>query len=311
MELSVKSSATVKENSDQLKKKSVTRKSQVQSLTRALAILTQLSERDGGLILTDLAHLCDLPTSTTHRLLTTLENNRFVRFNRSSNLWSVGVQSFVVGNAFARSRNFVPLAKTYMRHLMDEAGETVNLAAQDQDEIVYLAQVESHEIMRASVRPGSRVPLHSSAVGKAILAGMNESDRNLLTQLKPNSPNVNQIFTSDFMKSLKETQLLGYAVDDEEQSVGLRCVASLVYDENGDPLAAISISGPTARITNARIPTLGRLVQKTCKDITAEFGGRRPLDINRPLHATGTKNASSLNNALQLIASATKKNSQN
>lgn len=306
----MKSSGTLKENLDQLKKKSVSRKSQVQSLTRALTILTRLSEHDGGLILTELANLCELPTSTTHRLLTTLENNRFVRFNRTSNLWSVGVQSFVVGNAFGRSRNFVPLAKTYMRHLMDEAGETVNLAALDQDEIVYLAQVESHEIMRASVRPGSRVPLHSSAVGKAILAGMNDIDRTLITQLKPDTPKENQIYTPDFMKGLKGTQLLGYAVDDEEQSVGLRCVASVIYDENGGPLAAISVSGPTARITNARIPTLGRLVQKTCKDITAEFGGRLPLNINRPLHATGTKNASSLNNALQLIASSTKKNPQ-
>ena len=294
-----------------MKEKSVSRNSQVQSLTRALTILNKLSEHDSGLILTELAQICELPTSTTHRLLTTLENNRFVRFNRSSNLWSVGVQSFVVGNAFARSRNFVPLAKTFMRHLMDEAGETVNLAAQDQDEIVYLAQVESREIMRASVRPGSRVPLHCSAVGKAILAGMNEIDRNMIIQLKPNAPDENQIFTPEFIESLKKAKISGYAIDDEEQSIGMRCVASIIYDEIGGPLAAISISGPTARITNARIPSLGRLVQKTCKDITAEFGGRLPLDINRPLHATGTKNASSLNNALQLIASGTSRKSQN
>ena len=113
------------------------------------------------------------------------------------------------------------------------------------------------------------------------------------------------------MKSIKKAQITGYAIDDEEQTIGVRCVASIIYNENGGPLAAISISGPTARITNARIPTLGRLVQKTCKDITAEFGGRRPLDINRPLHATGTKNASSLNNALQLIAGGTSREKQN
>jgi len=307
MEFDLKPNATPKKDPDQSEKKSLGKSSQVQSLTRALTILTKLSQNDGGLILTELANLCALPTSTTHRLLTTLENDRFVRFDRTTNLWSVGVQSFVVGNAFARSRNFVPLAKTFMRHLMEEAGETVNLAAQDQDEIVYLAQVESREIMRASVRPGSRVPLHCSAVGKAILAGMNDIDRNLIIQLKPDTPDENHIFTPEFLKSLKDTQLLGYALDDEEQAIGMRCVASIVYDENSGPLAAISISGPTARITKARIPTLGRLVQKTCKDITAEFGGRLPLDINRPLHATGTKNASSLNNALQLIAGGTKK----
>jgi len=90
------------------------------------------------------------------------------------------------------------------------------------------------------------------------------------------------------MKGLEDIRLLGYALDDEEQSIGMRCVASIIFDENGGPLAAISISGPTARITNARIPALGRLVQKTCIDITADFGGRLPIDINKSLHVTGT-----------------------
>jgi DNA-binding IclR family transcriptional regulator len=136
---------------------------------------------------------------------------------------------------------------------------------------------------------------------------MNDADRNLFYKLKPDSSDENQVLTPEFIKDLKDIQLTGYALDDEEQSIGMRCVASIIYDENSTPLAAISVSGPTARITNARIPNLGRLVQKTCKDITAEFGGRLPLDINRPLHATGTKNATSLNNALQLIACGTKK----
>ena len=271
---------------DKLDKKPAERSPQVQSLTRALTILGKLSELDSGSTLTELAHLCELPTSTTHRLLTTLENKRFVRFNRTSNQWSVGVQSFVVGNAFARSRNFVPLAKTFMRHLMDQAGETVNLATQDHDEVVYLAQVECREIMRAFVRPGSRAPLHCSAVGKAILAAMHDIDRNRFIQRKPVTHEEKQVFTPEFMKGLKDTQLSGYALDDEEQSVGMRCVASIIYDENGDPLAAVSISGPTARITNARIPILGRLVHKTCIDITTDFGGRVPPDFARSLKAT-------------------------
>ena len=284
----MKSSVPSKKELVTSEKKHVSRSSHVQSLTRALTILGKLSDHDGGLTLTELAHLCELPTSTTHRLLTTLENERFVRFNRTSNLWSVGVQSFVVGNAFARSRNFVPLAKTFMRHLMDQAGETVNLATQDQDEIVYLAQVECREIMRAFMRPGSRSPLHCSAVGKAILAAMPDIDRNRIIQGKRGTPEENHIFTPEFMKGLEDTRLLGYALDDEEQSIGMRCVASIIYDENGGPLAAISISGPTARITKARIPALGRLVQKTCIDITADFGGRLPIDINKSLQVTGT-----------------------
>jgi IclR family transcriptional regulator, acetate operon repressor len=262
------------------------RSPQVQSLTRALIILEKLSEHDNGLTLTELARLGELPTSTTHRLLTTLENRRFVRFNRTSNLWSVGVQSFVVGNTFARSRNFVPLAKIFMRHLMDQAGETVNLATHDQEGIVYLAQVECREIVRAFVRPGSRAPIQSSAVGKAILAAMPDVDRNRITQPQISGANDDaHLFTANLMSELEDIRQRGYAIDDEEQSVGMRCVASVIYDENGGPLAAVSISGPTARITNDRIPAIGELVCKTCKDITTDLGGRQPSEIDLPVQA--------------------------
>mgnify|MGYP002725556023 CR=1 FL=1 len=267
------------------KKPPAERSPQVQSLTRSLVLLEILSEHDNGLSLTELAKLGELPTSTTHRLLTTMENRRFVRFNRASNLWSIGVQSFVVGNAFARSRNFVPLAKIFMRHLMNQAGETVNLATQDQEEIVYLAQVECREMMRAFVRPGSRAPLHCSAVGKAMLAAMPDVDRNRIIQ--PRNPEANSVYTPEFMNVLTETRRRGYALDDEEQSLGMRCVASVIYDENGGPLAAVSVSGPTARITDERIPILGQLVTQTCKDITADFGGRLPSEIDLPMQATG------------------------
>ncbi len=270
------------------KKKSADRSPQVQSLTRALVILEILADHDSGLSLTELAGLATLPTSTTHRLLTTLENKRFVRFNRSTNLWSVGVQSFVVGNAFARSRNFVPLAKIFMRHLMDQAGETVNLATQDNEEVVYLAQVESREMMRAFVRPGARSPMYCSAVGKALLAAQPEAE--FMRAMKQRSLALDDpkaiLLTPEFLNILKNVRSCGYALDDEEQSIGMRCVASVIYDENGDPLAAISVSGPSARITDERIPILGALVNKTCGDITADFGGRLPGDIEYPHHAS-------------------------
>ena len=280
----VKSSKAPPKDPVKMKSPSAERSPQVQSLTRSLVLLEILSEHDGGLSLTELARIGELPTSTTHRLLTTMENRRFVRFNRSTNLWSIGVQSFVVGNAFARSRNFVPLAKIFMRYLMDQSGETVNLATQDQEEIVYLAQVECREMMRAFVRPGSRAPLHCSAVGKAILAALPDADRNRLTSPRETGNGTGKsIFTPEFMRSLEDTRRRGYALDDEEQSVGMRCVASVIYDENGGPLAAISVSGPTARITDERIPALGQLVAQTCKDITADFGGRLPSEIGLPI----------------------------
>ena len=126
----------------------------VQSLTRALGLLEVLAEDDEGYRLVDLAQRAGLSPSTTHRLLTTLEQKRFVQFDRENGLWHVGVQCFSVGANFLRRRDFVTQALPFMRHLRDAVGETVNLGVEDQGEVVFLTQAESREMMRAITRPG-------------------------------------------------------------------------------------------------------------------------------------------------------------
>ncbi len=126
---------------------------QVQSLTRALRILNTLSESANGLTLSDLAHTVALPTSTVHRLLTTLQNERYVRFDNERSVWLIGVQAFHVGSVYVRSRDLVAIARPYMRRLMEESGETVNLAIVDRNEVIFLAQVECQKMMRAIAGP--------------------------------------------------------------------------------------------------------------------------------------------------------------
>src|SRR5688572_31969323 len=112
----------------------------VQSLVRALRLLELLAEDDDGYRLVDLAQRAGLSTSTAHRLLTTLEQKRFVQFDREANLWHVGVQCFAVGAAFGRRRRIASLALPVMRKLRDAVGETANLGLADQGDIVFLTQ---------------------------------------------------------------------------------------------------------------------------------------------------------------------------
>ena len=114
--------------------------------------------------MTELAQQVGLPASTAHRLLLTLEQERYVRFQNDGRLWSIGVQAFVTGCAFIKTRSLIGLARPHLRRLMDDSGETVNLAVEDNGEMVYLAQVECRELMRVFARPGMRVPAHCSAV---------------------------------------------------------------------------------------------------------------------------------------------------
>src|ERR1700687_4951214 len=145
---------------------------QVQSLTRGLSILEALSNAEAGLTLTDLAHRVQLPPSTTHRLLGTLEKMGYVYQAGDLGLWYVGLQAFTVGSTFLANRDFVAQSHSYMRRLMEQSGETANLGIIDGTEAVFIDQVQCREMMRTIVKLGSRVPLHASGVGKAIFASL-------------------------------------------------------------------------------------------------------------------------------------------
>ncbi len=251
---------------------------QVQSLSRGLALLDKISEAQAGVLLSDLAEQVGLPISTAHRLLNTLLQQGFVRQETARDLWFIGTAGFKVGNAFLASRDFVGQAKPFMQQLVDEVGETSNLSILQDAKAVIIAQLQCREMMRMMVPLGSASPLHASGVGKAILAGLPESERRQqlqslqLTKITPwTITEITQLQTA-----LTQTAARGWAFDDQEHAVGLRCVAACLYDENSYPLAAISVSGPLARIDDNRARLLGEKVKEVAQAITAFIGGRWP-----------------------------------
>lgn len=250
----------------------------VQSLVRALAILNRLATADEGVTLTEIGQQVGLSPSTAHRLLTTLEQERYVHFDAERRLWSVGVQAFVAGNSFLKTRTVANLARPHMRALMEEAEETVNLAMVDQNEAVYLAQVECHQLMRAFARPGRRVPLHCSGVGKALLSALSDAEiARVLHQRGMPRMTVKTINNTAALRAdLAQSRQRGYAIDDEEHAVGLRCIAAVIFNEASEAVAAISVSGPMARVPDERIPLLGTQVKRKADAITALFGGALP-----------------------------------
>ncbi len=251
---------------------------QVQTLTRGLTILERLAEVDGGMTLTDVAARVGLPASTAHRLLATLEQTGFVYQSGDLGLWYVGLKAFRVGSAFVSNRDFVGESHPYMRRLMEQSGETANLAIMDAREVVFIAQVQCHEVMRMSVRLGSRLHVHASGSGKAILAGLPLSVLNEFLEASPLIPLTSHTIVD--VKKLHEDLAVirrrGYSYDDEEVAVGLRCVAAAIYDEFAEPLGAISLAGPAARIGDASLDRLGGLVRTTAREVTARLGGRWP-----------------------------------
>lgn len=250
----------------------------VQALSRALSLMSILARERDGASLTDAARAAGLAVSTTHRLLTTLQQDRFVSFDKESLRWSIGVQAFTVGTAFLQTRDIARTARPYLRRLMEETGETANLAVEDEGMAVYLAQVECRQTMRAIGRPGSRVFLHSSSLGKALLSVLPEAEAMALVARHGLGVMTRRTIADPekLRRHLGEVARRGYAVDDEEYAPGLRCVAAVVCDEASRPLGAISISGPTIRVARERVPALGAVVRKLADDLTRELGGRPP-----------------------------------
>lgn len=250
----------------------------VQSVDRAMLLLEALGEDEEGYRLTDLAIRTGLSPSTAHRLLTTLEKRRFVAFDQSDNMWHVGRQSFAIGSAFIRRRNFVAPALPFLRRLRDLTHETANLGVVDDGEVIVLTQVESREIMRAITKVGGRAPMVTSGIGKAILATYSDEDvaaiiqRHGMRRLTPKSV----VRAGELRDALEAVRRDGYAVDDQEFLMGLRCVAAVVYNDHAEALAAISVSGLASRVPQERAPELGRLVRETARELTLALGGRLP-----------------------------------
>ena len=252
-----------------------------QSLTRALTLLERLSESPAGIHLTDLSQQLGMPPATVHRLLSTFEELNYVEHEPLSGLWFVGLKAFTVGNAFLERRDFVATSRPYMQDLVERCGETVNLGVIDDDDVVFISQVESKEMMRMIVSLGSRSPIHASGVGKAILASNNEHYVSQVLQRKglPRFTDHTIDKPADFHEALALIRKQGYALDDEEHAVGLRCVAAAIFDENAVALAAISLSGPKARILDSRLAELGVAVNQSAAEITAALGGRKPANF--------------------------------
>ena len=250
----------------------------VQSVDRALLIVETLAEDDEGYRLSDLAVRTGLSTSTVHRLLATLEKRRFVQFDRYESKWHVGAQSFAVGATFARRRNFTAQAMPYLRKLRDQTRETANLAVVDDETIIVLTRMERREIMRSLTKVGGRVAMVASGVGKAVLATYSDEDVNAIIhrQGMPRLTEKSIVRPSELLRELEAIRRQGYAVDDEEARIGLRCIAAVVFNPCGEPLAAISVSGMTSRLTDDRLPALGRIVREVAAELTVALGGVMP-----------------------------------
>ncbi|WP_349962853.1 HTH-type transcriptional regulator BhcR [Rhizobium sp. ZPR3] len=249
--------------------------SSVQVLDRSLKLLELVAEADGA-VLTDLADRSGMAPSTVHRLLTSLAQHGMVTHDGETGVWTIGVKAFEIGTAYLRFRKLGTISRPFLKQLMEASGETANIAIEEDGDVVFISQAESHAPMRAFFRPGRRGPIHASGIGKAILSTWADSQIEAL--LKGRSLQHFTDKTRDtlpmLLNDVAEIRSRGWSIDDEEHTLGMRCVAAPIFDEYGEAIAGISISGPAVRLPDERVAALGPVVRAAAEELTKAMGGR-------------------------------------
>jgi DNA-binding IclR family transcriptional regulator len=246
----------------------------VQVLDRALAALAILAKSPSDCSLAELCPALKLHKSTVHRLMMVLEQHRLVVKNPDTGRYRLGLRLYELGSKAIDGLDLRGRARPYLDRLQDEFGETVFFCILDEGQVFYVEKVESQRSVRTACTVGSRAPAYCTAVGKAMLAELPDTEVSKIVRrwgLKAVTPNT--ITTSSALKAeLKLVRARGYAIDDEEKEEGLRCVGAAVRSHSGKLAAAMSISGPAFRITRERVPEIGRTLMEAAGKLSAELG---------------------------------------
>lgn len=246
------------------------------TVTKALQILDLLGEEGKELGLSDCARRLRMNKSTVYRLLNTLKQCGYVRQNPNNEKYFLGMQVFRLALSLWKGIGLAELAEPHLRSLAAESGETVNLVVLDQGDCLYVKTIEGAQSVRMVAHIGMRDCLHSVSAGKAILAHLPKAEVVDILREKGMPQRTERTITDELalFRHLDEVRNRGYSIDNEENEEGCSCVGAPVFDASGRPNAAISIAGPTFRLTESRIDELGGKVATTARRISEELQQR-------------------------------------
>jgi IclR family KDG regulon transcriptional repressor len=245
----------------------------VQVIERAIGMIESLWKDGPELSQTELAARLRLHKSTVYRILSVLEEHRFVE-KASNGKYRLGTRLFEIGSRAGGHLNLREKARPYLERLVYETGETAHLCILDEGEVLYLEKVEAQRTVRVPSNVGRRYPAHCGAAGKSLLAflGQDEVDEIIKRHgLKPFTHNT-VTTPAQLHRELQVVNERGYAVDNEEFEEGLECVGAPIRDYSGKVIASISVAGPTSRITNGKLPGVAHSVVQAAKQLSVELG---------------------------------------
>lgn len=249
--------------------------SAVQSVDRALAILEILGDK-GECGVTEIAAELDIHKSTASRLLTSLLSRNLVEQISDRGRYRLGMGLVRLAGTVSSNLGAVVGSRSVTRALADQYGETVNIAVLNNNKVLYVDQVAGSHIMTMSSWLGQIVPIHCTATGKVLVAWLDDKTRKATFPAKFEKLTKRTITNAaDLEKELAKVRSRGYAIADEEMDDGFTAVAAPIRDSHQDVVAALVVSGPTARMTKLNLDSVGQNLIKSANQLSGNPGSWR------------------------------------
>lgn len=248
-------------------------RSSIKSLTKVLQVLECFSHRDANLTPAEIAARTGLPRATTHRLVSSLRDIGLLEQNGRRDTYKLGMKLFQLGSLVLANLDLDKHARPHATRLQRITGEAIHLCVFDGFQMAFVERQEMSSAANTVITRIESAPVYCTGVGKAFLAFQDEAtiakiigdglaERTPCTLTDP----------ATLREDLRLTRERGYAIDNEENELHIRCVAAPIRDSNGRVIAAISVSGPEERMPPTRIEGLAPMVRETADAISAELG---------------------------------------
>jgi IclR family acetate operon transcriptional repressor len=250
---------------------------QVTSVERALSILELLASRHQGLSTSEISRFAKVPKSSTSYLLRTLVNRGYVHRDVETGQHTLGIRILSLGGQAMQGMALREVALPQLRYLVEQTRLGAHLAVLDHGDAVYVERIESPGFIKMDIWNGRRVAPQATAVGKALICNLDKQEVQEIVARHQINPASSKTITTvpRLMTELSATRQRGYAIDDEEHAVGVRCVAAPVFAASGDIVAAIGVSGTVSQISDTQLTTVGNIVRTAALKLSAQLGSRR------------------------------------
>lgn len=246
----------------------------IQSVDRALQIIDFFTGPQSELGITEISELIGLGKSTVYGLVNTLLKAGYLEQNPENKRYRLGIRLFELGSIVQSRIDVREIARPYLEKLSMDFNMTVHMGIYRDWEMVYIDKVDSPNTRIVYSQVGKRAPMYCTGIGKAVLAGMSPADIQYILKTQPLEALTEHTLTEpdSILDELEKVRKQGYAVDNEEVELGLRCVAVPVYDYHKKPVAAVSISSAAAYLNDDKIIDAAKALQETAKEISKKMG---------------------------------------